>query len=140
MKREHRKEKVHWLLKNSHLLLSIAIVVPTAIIYGSPAILPDHLDIEVQSVDLANMLRAIMCLYLGICGVWIAGVWKSRYWKIATQLNILFMLTLATGRLLSIIIDGIPTGGYVFGIIAEGFIGLFSIYQFRKYVVQSSIF
>ncbi|WP_194850836.1 DUF4345 domain-containing protein [Nonlabens antarcticus] len=127
-------------MKNSHLLLSIAIVVPTAIIYGSPAILPDHLDIEVQSVDLANMLRAIMCLYLGICGVWIAGVWKSRYWKIATQLNILFMLTLATGRLLSIIIDGIPTGGYVFGIIAEGFIGLFSIYQFRKYVVQSSIF
>jgi len=55
------------------------------------------------------------------------------YWKSATQLNVLFMLTLATGRLLSMVFDGLPTDGYVFGVIAEFIIGFFSIYQLKKY-------
>ncbi|MFD0798460.1 DUF4345 domain-containing protein [Maribacter chungangensis] len=125
-----------WIFKNIHLLISLSIVVPTAIIYGSPSVLPEHLDIQVNSIDLSNMLRAIMCLYLGISFVWIFGIWKTDYWKIATQLNVLFMLTLATGRALSMIIDGFPTGGYIFGIIAELVLGLFSIYQLKKYAIQ----
>lgn len=77
-----------------------------------------------------------MCLYLGISLVWFLGIWKTKYWKSATQLNILFMLTLATGRALSMVTDGLPTLGYIFGIIAELVIGLFSIYQLRKYRAQ----
>lgn len=126
-------DKINWVFKNLHLLVSLSIVVPTAIIYGSPLILPKHLDIQVNTIDLSNMLKAFMCLYLGISLVWIMGILKTRYWKDATQLNILFMLTLATGRTLSMITDGFPTGGYIFGIIAELFIGIFSIYQLKKY-------
>ena len=125
--------KVNWFLKNLHLIVSLLIVVPTAIIYGSPSILPEHLDIQVNTNDLSNMLKAIMCLYLGISLVWTLGVWKTEYWKIATQLNILFMLSLAIGRALSMFMDGYPTGGYIFGIIAEFAIGLYSIYQLKKY-------
>mgnify|MGYP001943794234 CR=1 FL=1 len=77
-----------------------------------------------------------MCLYLGISVVWGLGVWKSKYWKRATELNILFMLTLATGRALSMITDGLPTNGYIFGIIAELLLGLFSMYQLKKYNVK----
>nr|WP_299135134.1 DUF4345 domain-containing protein [uncultured Tenacibaculum sp.] len=108
-------------------------VVPTAIIYGTPSILSTNLNIEVSTIDLSNLLKAIMCLYIGISCIWLVGIIKEKYWKSATQLNILFMLTLATGRILSIIIDGIPTNGYVFGVIAELVIGLFSVYQLRKY-------
>jgi len=108
--------KIKWIFKNLHLLISLSIVIPTGIIYGSPSILPKQLNIEVNTIDLSNMLKANMCLYLGISFVWILGVWKPKYWKRATELNILFMLTLAIGRALSMIIDGLPTIGYLFGI------------------------
>jgi hypothetical protein len=127
------KRKTNWILKNLHLLISLSIVVPTAIIYGSPSILPKYLNIQVNTVDFSNMLKAIMCLYLGISIVWILGIWKTQYWKIATQLNILFMLSLAIGRVLSMLMDGFPTGGYIFGIIAEFVLGFYSIFQFKKY-------
>jgi hypothetical protein len=127
------KSKMNWILKNLHLILSLSIVVPTAIIYGSPSILPEYLNIQVNTVDFSNMLKAIMCLYLGISLVWILGIWKTEYWKIATQLNILFMLSLAIGRALSMLMDGFPTGGYIFGIIAELVLGFYSIFQFKKY-------
>ena len=126
-------DKINWIFKNLHLLISILIVLPTGIIYGSPSILPEQLDIQVNTIDLANMLKANMCLYIGISIIWILGVWKTEYWKRATELNILFMLTLATGRGLSMIMDGFPTGGYIFGIIAEFALGIYSIYQLKKY-------
>ena len=109
---------------------------PTGIIYGSPSILPKQLDIQVNTIDLSNMLKANMCLYLGISLVWILGIWKIKYWKRATELSILFMLTLATGRVLSMVMDGLPTGGYIFGIIAELVLGLYSIYQLKKYRIE----
>jgi hypothetical protein len=125
--------KINWILKNLHLIISLSIVVPTAIIYGSPSILTEYLNIQVNTVDFSNMLKAIMCLYLGISFVWILGIWKTEYWKIATQLNILFMLSLAIGRALSMLMDGFPTGGYIFGILAEFVLGFYSILQFKKY-------
>ena len=125
--------KKQWLFKNLHLLISLSIVIPTGIIYGSPSILPKQLNIEVNTIDLSNMLKANMCLYLGISLIWLLGIWKPKYWKRATELNILFMLTLATGRALSMIIDGLPTNGYIFGIIAEFTLGQYSIYQLKKY-------
>jgi len=126
-------DKINWIFRNLHLLISISIVLPTGIIYGSPSILPEQLDIQVNTIDLANMLKANMCLYIGISAIWILGIWKTEYWKPATELNILFMLTLATGRALSMIMDGLPTGGYIFGIIAEFALGIYSIYQLKKY-------
>ena len=129
-------DKLKWFFKNLHLIISLTIVIPTAIIYGSPSILPDFLDIQVNTNDLSNMLKSIMCLYLGISFVWILGIWKTEYWKIATQLNVLFMLTLATGRVLSMVLDGLPTGGYIFGVISEFAIGFYSIYQLKKYKTE----
>ena len=128
-------DKLKCIYKNLHLVISLSIVIPTAIIYGSPLLLPKFLDIQVNTNDLSNMLRAIMCLYLGISFVWIIGIIKKEYWKEATKLNILFMLTLAVGRTLSIVLDGLPTGGYVFGVIAELVIGIYSIYQLKKYEI-----
>lgn len=128
-------KKFNDFFKNLHLIISLIIVIPTAIIYGSPSILPNHLDIKITTNDLANMLKAIMALYLGISIVWVLGVFKSNYWKIATQLNILFMFSLAIGRTFSILTDGLPTIGYFFGIIAEFCLGLFSLYQLRRYHV-----
>ncbi|WP_459209718.1 DUF4345 domain-containing protein [Aquimarina rhabdastrellae] len=125
-----------WIFKRLHLLVSVIIVVPTGIIYGSPTILPQQLNIAVNTIDLSNMLKAIMCLYLGISCIWILGIWKENYWKSATQLNILFMLTLGLGRIISMITDGIPTGGYIFGVLAELVIGFLAVYQLKRYRSQ----
>ncbi|WP_046757207.1 DUF4345 domain-containing protein [Kordia jejudonensis] len=133
------KSKLNWILKNLHLIVSLLIVVPTAIIYGSPSVLPEHLNIQVKTIDLSNMLKAIMCLYIGISLVWIIGIWKAEYWKIATELNIVFMISLAIGRALSMVMDGLPTGGYVFGIIAEFVLGFYSMYQLKKYGEMNTI-
>lgn len=126
-------DKVNWVFKNLHLIISIAIVLPVGIIYGSPSILSEQLDIQVNTIDLANMLKATMFLYIGISFIWILGVWKTEYWKRATELNILFMLTLATGRALSILMDGWPTGGFVFGILAEIVLGVYAIWQLKTH-------
>jgi hypothetical protein len=121
------------LQKHLHLLISAIIVVPTAFIYGSPTELPKHLDIPVNTIDLANMLKAIMCLYLAVAFVWVLGIWKASYWKPATQLCALFMLALALGRGMSMLADGIPSSGYVYGAVGELVLGVFSILQLRKY-------
>ena len=126
-------DKADWLLKNLHLIISVAIVVPTSIIYGSPSLLSQHLDIQVNTKDLSNLLKAIMCLYLGFSIIWSLGMFKPNLCEIATKSNVLFMLTLATGRTLSMLTDGMPTGGYIFGVGAELIIGLYSIYQLKKY-------
>ena len=127
------RDKLNWIFKNLHLLVSVIIVIPTGIIYGSTSTLPKYLNIRVDTIDLSNMLKANMMLYLGISIVWILGMWRTEFWNRATELNILFMLTLGIGRILSILVDGLPTNGYIFGVIAELIIGLFSIYQLRKY-------
>ncbi|MDB4293606.1 DUF4345 domain-containing protein [Maribacter sp.] len=126
------------LLRNLHLIISLLIVVPTAIIYGlSPTtLLSQHLDISVTTNDLSNLLRAIMCLYLGVSFIWLLGILKIKYWKTATQLNLLFMLSLGIGRLLSMVFDGMPSGGYIFGVIAELVLALFSFYQLKKYLAN----
>ena len=133
------KQKI---IKNLHLLISTCIVIPTALIYGvSPTIfLPQHLDITVTTTDLSNFLRAIMSLYLGISYIWILGIFKNKYWKMATQLNLLFMATLGSGRLLSMFLDGMPSGGYIFGVIAELVLAYYAFFQLRRYGDSSNIF
>ncbi|PKG43817.1 DUF4345 family protein [Psychroflexus sp. MES1-P1E] len=77
--------------------------------YGFPSLLSQQLNIQVNTIDLSNMLKAILCLYIGISIIWILGIWKKEYWKCATELNILFMLTLAIGRALSMVTDEPPS-------------------------------
>lgn len=123
-----------FIFKRLHLLISVVIVVPTAIIYGfAPAtFLPKHLDIQVTTTDLSNFMRAIMCLYIGVSIIWLLGIIKNKYWKVASQLNLLFMATLGLGRILSMLLDGMPSGGYVFGVIAELLLAAFAVYQLRR--------
>ena len=128
-------KKISWINQCIHLIISSVIIIPIAFIYGfSPTtLLPKHLNIIVETIDLSNLLRAIMCLYLGMSFVWILGILNPKYWKAATQLNFLFMATLACGRIMSMLIDGIPSGGYIFGVIAELILAALALWQLKKY-------
>ena len=121
--------------QNLHLILSVLIVIPAALLYGlfpSDSI-PFFFDFEVQTTDLKNVFRAILGLYLAFAVIWILGIFKSDFWKIATISNFVFMFGLVFGRMLSMLLDGIPSPAFSMGIIGELILGLFAFYQYRKY-------
>ena len=117
-------------MKNLHLIISIIIVIPVAIFYGSK---PDYLfEVSLNSTDELNIFKAIMGLYLGFATIWIYGIIKPDFWKTATISNMIFMLGLAFGRICSITVDGIPTTIFVLGTIGELILGMFAWYQLKK--------
>ena len=106
-----------------HLLISVCIVIPVSFFYGFN---PDfHFDIHLNTIDEHNFFKAIMGLYLGFSILWILGIFKPQYLKIALITNMIFMLGLGFGRVLSFFTDGNPTFGYQFGTLAELFLGFY---------------
>lgn len=114
-----------------HLVISVLIVVPVAFIYGfNPS---SEFDIHLNTIDEHNFFKAIMGLYLGCSVLWILGIFKASYLKIALVTNIIFMLGLGFGRMLSWFIDGTPTFGYQFGTFAELFLGFYGLWVLRSH-------
>lgn len=116
--------------KNLHLIISTLIVASIAIVYGFQ---PNMVfDVSINSIDEANIFKAIMGLYLAFSMLWILGIFQINLWKIATVSNIIFMLGLAFGRIISILLDGIPTTVFVVGTVGELVLGLFAYYQLKR--------
>ncbi|WP_225318030.1 DUF4345 domain-containing protein [Flavobacterium luteum] len=116
--------------KNLNLIISIFIVIPVALVYGFQ---PDLLfDITINSIDEANIFKAIMGLYLCFSALWIIGILKPAFWKIATVSNMVFMLGLAFGRSISILSDGMPSTLFVLGTIGELVLGIYASYLLKK--------
>ena len=114
-----------------HLIISVLIVIPVSFVYGFN---PDsQFDIHLNTIDELNFFKAIMGLYLGFSILWVLGVSKPNYLKLALVSNMIFMLGLGSGRLLSITIDGLPTFGYQFGTFAELFLGLYGLWVLYNY-------
>lgn len=114
-----------------HLFISVLIVVPVSIIYGFN---PDsQFNIHLNTIDEHNFFKAIMGLYLGFSLLWIIGFFKTNYLKLALVTNMVFMLGLGFGRLLSLVLDGAPTFGYLFGTLGELFLGVYGIWVLNKY-------
>ena len=113
-----------------HLIISVLIVVPVSFVYGfNPS---SEFDIQLQTIDEHNFFKAIMGLYLGFSALWILGIFKHQYLKIALITNIIFMLGLGFGRVLSLFMDGNPTFGYQFGTFAELFLGFYGVWVLGK--------
>lgn len=85
-----------------------------------------------ETIDEHNFYKAIMGLYLGFSALWILGVFKNQYLKTAVITNLIFMLGLGFGRIISILMDGIPTSGYVFGTVAELFLGFYGLWVLKR--------
>ena len=117
-----------------HLIISIVVVVPTAFVYGFQ--LDSMLDFDVNTIDEMNQFKAMMGLYLGFALLWILGVLKSNYLILAILTHMIFMLGLALGRLLSMSLEGLPSLAYVFGMIGELILGLYSLWLIKTKRVQ----
>lgn len=95
--------------KNLNLLLSGIIVIIAGCVYGGhPSyLMPLLLDYQVEALELKNMLRAVMGIYLGIGVFWLLGAYLSKLWYAATLSNVLFMGGISFGRIVSTIFDGV---------------------------------
>ena len=122
-------------LKNLHLIISTAVVIPISFVYGSgnDNIFSIFFDFTPSTTDMHNIFRAIMCLYLAMVAMWITGIFHPRYWTIATICNMLFMLALALGRLISFVLDGTPSPILIFGFFGEAVLALLAWRNFRMY-------
>lgn len=119
-----------------HLIISLCIVIPVAFVYGFKPEL--SFDMFLETTDEHNFYKAIMGLYLGFSALWFFGLFKTTYFKTAIITNLIFMLGLGLGRLLSLIIDGMPTSGYVFGTVAELFLGCYGLWVFKRFNQQEA--
>ena len=103
------------------MLFIAAGVFPVSLLYGgNPAeSMPNFYDIEVDTVNLSNILRAVMGLYIALCVFWVIG---ARYEKLrlpALWSLVIFMTGIASGRILSLILDGMPSPLFIFYLIVE---------------------
>lgn len=119
------------IITKAHLVISVCIVVPVAFVYGfNPS---SQFDIHLKTIDEHNFFKAIMGLYLGFSTLWILGVFKTNYLKLALVTNMIFMLGLGFGRVLSIVLDGTPTFGYIFGTVAELLLGFYGLWLLLRH-------
>ena len=115
-------------IHNLHLSISATIVLAIAFVYGllPQQLLPNPFDFELISTDLANILKAIMGLYVAFALFWLLGIYNQKYYFAATVSNALFMLGLGFGRIISCAFDGIPSPIFVLGTFGELFLGVYS--------------
>lgn len=121
--------------KNLHLVISAIIIIVVALAYGlfPNTMLPILFDFKVESVDLNNVFRATMGLYTGMVALWVMGIFKPFLWRTATISNVFFMVGLASGRIISLLVDGVPSTSFSAGLALELALGLWGISNLNKY-------
>lgn len=121
--------------KNLHLIISATIIIVVSLTYGlfPNNILPVFFDFKVESIDLNHIFRATMGLYLGMVVLWLIGIFKPFYWRAATISNVFFMIGLALGRIISLLVDGVPSIYFSAGLALELALGLWGIRNLNKY-------
>ncbi|MBO9477372.1 DUF4345 domain-containing protein [Shimia sp. R11_0] len=103
------------------LILGAVGLFPIALSYGvSPAqTLHFLLGFEVQGTNHTHVFRAIMGLYLTNAAFWLIAARKPELIRPALWVMLLFMGGLAAGRVLSLVMDGVPSPLLLFYLLAE---------------------
>jgi hypothetical protein len=113
-------------------------LVPIALGYGAkPSASLDMLfGITVDTTNLTHIMRAVMGLYFGMVVIWVWGAFKKQMTAPALVSCAVFMLGLAAGRILSIIVDGIPHWLLVVYAVLEIVLGLAAVIIYKGSVKE----
>lgn len=109
-------------LKKKLLILSFFTICTIALLYGiSPPWFFDTFltNSEVPSIDQSHILRAVMMLYITLGGFWLFSAFSDKYRDAGILVLCLFCCGLASGRLLSILVDGMPSPILIVYIVME---------------------
>jgi predicted membrane protein len=97
-------------IRQMFLLVAAIGLLPIALSYG---LIPQKslrylFDITVSDPNSIHIFRAVMGLYLALIIFWLIGAFRVQVRQAALYSLIVFMFGLAAGRILSLIIDGMP--------------------------------
>ena len=116
-------------------LLVVAIgLLPIALSYG---LIPQKslsylFNITVSDPNSIHIFRAVMGLYLALIIFWLIGAFKVQVRQAALYSLIVFMFGLAAGRILSLIIDGMPHWLLAVYLVLELVFGVLGILLIKK--------
>ncbi|HQC79502.1 MAG TPA: DUF4345 domain-containing protein [Accumulibacter sp.] len=108
-------------IKQAFLILAFIMVSIIALLYGvSPQwFARTFLGVVDLNLNVAHILRAVMGLYLGLGLFWLFAVSSTKHRNTAVLTTVVFSAGLVSGRMVSLVADGIPSPLLVFYTIIE---------------------
>ena len=105
------------------LLVAGVFLFPVALSYGvDPAVtIPKFMNFTVEGTDQTHIFRALMGLYLGMVTFCIIAAFTPEWRHVAVIWA--FAYSLAAGRILSLIVDGMPSPILLFYLVVELTVG-----------------
>lgn len=109
------------IIKKYYLIFTFCTVTIIALLYGiSPQwFAQTFLDVPELSLDIAHILRAVMCLYIALGLFWLYGAFNDIYRNVAVLTTMIFAGGLVTGRIISLFSDGQPSGILMLYVVME---------------------
>jgi hypothetical protein len=124
-------------VKSRVFLIVCAIgLVPLALVYGAnPSVSLEILfGITVDNTNLTHIMRAVMGLYVSMVVLWLWGAFSKPMTGPALVSCATFMLGLAGGRALSLVLDGMPSWILVGNGVLELILGAIAVALYRAHV------
>jgi len=111
------------------LLVAGVFLIPVALSYGvvPAATLPKFMNITVEGTDQTHVFRALMGLYLGMVTFCIIAAFTPEWRHVAVIWAVFFAYSLALGRILSLIADGMPSPILLFYLAVELAVGTWGL-------------
>jgi len=100
------------LLKKGLLILSFVIISVIALVYG---VSPEWffgtflVDSQPPNIDQSHILRAVMTLYISLGLFWLWSAFSDKYRDAGLLVLCVFCGGLVAGRILSVVVDGVPS-------------------------------
>ena len=129
--------------RKAYLWLSAIGLFPVALSYGVAPVesLNWLFGMTVEVPNEAHIFRGIMGLYLAMVLLWIIGAMRESCERPAIIAEVFFMGGLAVGRLLSVVVDGVPHPlflGYIAVEVALAIAGIVLLRQTRPQTAVAS--
>jgi uncharacterized protein YacL len=108
-------------IKKYFLILASCTILVVGLLYGiSPHwFARTFLGVSELNLNLAHILRAMMCLYLGFVFFWLFAAFNDKYRNAAVLTVVLFPTGLVIGRIISFFVDGQASALLSFYLVAE---------------------
>jgi uncharacterized protein DUF4345 len=112
------------------LLVAGVFLIPVALSYGvvPAATLPKFMNVTVEGTDQTHIFRALGCLYLGMSTFCIIAAFTPEWRHVAVIWAVFFAYSLAIGRILSLISDGMPSPMLLFYLVVELVVGTWGLF------------
>ncbi len=121
-------------VKQIFLVVAALGLIPIALSYGlAPELSLEYLfQISIADTNSLHIFRGIMGLYLAFAIFWAVGAVKLQLTRAAIYSLVVFMLGLALGRTLSLVLDGQPNVLLIAYLLLELGLGIIGILLLRE--------